>query len=205
MKKVLIVAVMLLLVLGSSVPLAVLGISSIQQTTTGCPTYQTNLVVDFVDSTPIDAVVGITIVTRVHVVYPDGTPVALLPETISFLWTGGAGQEEFDNVQVIFTGNPGWYNYTETVTADLLQATGQGKVTISVVTCSASDGLGNRGPTGLISSDTTFTPGDNSILNIGPQVTPPSQPFSWLVPLLIAILLIIALLLFLLRGRKKRK
>jgi hypothetical protein len=152
-------------------------------------------------------VVGDIVVTRVHVVYPDGTPVTLSPETISFLFKGSNGEKEFDNVQVIYTGTPGFYNYTQTITADLVQATGQGKVTIFVVRCSCSDGSENRGPVGLVSSDLTLTPSDNSNLNIG--IPPPPSPFGQvstnLVLFFIFLLLVIALLLFLRRRRGQQK
>jgi hypothetical protein len=167
-------------------------------------------VVDIVDSNPINAVVGDTVVTRVHVVYVDGTPVSLSPVTISFDWNGTNGHKEFDNVLVVYTGTPGFYNYTQSITSDLIQATGQGKVTISVVTCSCSDGGGNRGPTRLTDSDVTLAPSDNSNLNIGvPQPPGPfglgGQAASYFVPLAIIILLIIALLLFLRRRRGKQQ
>jgi hypothetical protein len=177
---------------------------SVQQTTPSCPTYQVNLVVDLVNSDPTNPQVGDTVVTRVHVVYNDGTPVTLSPETISFLWTGTAGQKEFDNVAVVYTGEPGFYNYTETVTQDIFQAVGQGKVTIAVVACSCSDIRGNRGPISPVNSDATLTPSDNSNLLVGPQTQPP-QPMNYLVPAAIAILLIIALLLFFMRKKGQKK
>ena len=178
---------------------------SVQQTTPDCPTYQVNLAVDLVNSDPTNPQVGDTVVTRVHVVYNDGTPVTLSPETISFLWKGVSGQEQFDNVPVVYTGEPGFYNYTETITQDLFQTLGVGEVIISVVACSCSDIRGNRGPISLTESDTTFTPSDNSHLFVGPQAPPPAQPLTYLVPLAIALLLIIALLLFLMRSRRKKK
>ena len=206
--RITVIMMMILIVVVSGVPLIVAARPSLLQTTTpGCPTYLVNIIVDFVDSTPINAVAGITVITRFHVIYPDGTPVYLLPETTSFLWVGGQGQKEFLNVPVIFTGDPGWYNYTQTITDDLVQATGEGKVTVSVMTCSCSDGLGNRGPLTDVSSNTTFTPSDNSNVIIGPPqttTTETEQPFTWAVPLAIALLLIIALLLFFLRSRRKK-
>lgn len=176
----------------------------VQQTTPGCPTYQVNLTVDLVNSDPTNPLVGDTVVTRVHVVYNDGTPVTLSPETISFLWKGTAGQKEFDNVAVVYTGEPGFYNYTETVTQDLFQTLGTGQVLLSVVGCSCSDVRANRGPLSLTDSDLTLTPSDNSHLFVGPQTQPP-QPINYLVPAAIALLLIIALLLFLMRSRRKKK
>jgi hypothetical protein len=201
-------AVLLLLIAGSAYMPVAFGASSIQQTTTtpSCPTYQVIILVDVVDSNPINAVVGDVVVTRVHVIYPDGTPVTLVPETISFLFNGTKGHMEFDNVPVVYTGTPGFYNYTQTITADLIQATGEGRVTIFVIACSCSDGGGNRGPISLISSDLTLTPSDNSNLNIGggtPLGPPTSQLLSYIIAAIIILLLIIALLLFLRRRRKK--
>jgi hypothetical protein len=141
------------------------------------------------------------------VIYPDGTPVQLTPQTASFLWIGAAGQKEFDNVNVNYTGNPGYYNYTQTLTTDITQAAlgsaSTGKITVDVASCSLSDGLGNRGPTGDIGSDETLTPSDNSNLNVGPPSST-QQPFTYAVPIIIAILVIIALLLFLRRSRGKK-
>jgi hypothetical protein len=174
----------------------------------GCPTYLTNLTIDIVNSNPTQITTGDLVVTTFHVIYPDGTPVTLTPQTASFLWVGAAGQQEFDNVQVTYTGNPGFYNYTQTVTPDLATATlgssGTGTVTIYAASCSCSDALGNRGPTQGIGSDQTLTPSDDSHLNVGPTVQP--QPITtFLVPIVIAIFLILALLLFLRRSRAKKK
>ena len=184
---------------------SVFALSSIKQTTTtpSCPTYQVNLVVDFVNSNPINPTVGEIVITRVHVVYNDGTPTTLVPETISFLWTGTKGNSQFDNVPVVFTGEPGFYNYTQTFTQDMLEKLGEGKVTIAVVECSCSDIRGNRGPVSNVNSDLTITPSDNSNLFIGPPQTQ-QQLLNWLVPLIIALLLIIALVLFLMRRRRKK-
>jgi LPXTG-motif cell wall-anchored protein len=199
-------AMLLLLIVGSAYAPIAFGSSSVQQTTTtpGCPTYQVNILVDVVDSNPINVVTGDIVVTRVHVVYPDGTPVTLSPETMSFLFNGTKGQMEFDNVQVVYTGTPGFYNYTQTITADLIQATGEGRVIIYVVTCSCSDGAGNRGPPGLISSDLTLTPSDNSNLNVGITPPPTGQGLTYIIAAIIILLLLIALLLFLRRRRKKK-
>jgi hypothetical protein len=177
-------------------------------TTPGCPTYLTNIIVDLVNSSPTQTVVGVEVTTEVHVVYPDGTPVTLSPQTISFLWNGTAGSKEFDNVAVNSTGSPGFYNYTQTITPDLVQATlgsaGTGTITVYVVMCSCSDALANRGPTTLIGSDETLTPSDDSHVSIGPQ--PSTQPpyTTYLVPILIGLLILLALIL-LLRRRQKGK
>lgn len=207
MKKVISLTLLLLLVISSSYTLLVFAAPSVQQTQPGCPTYQVNFIVDIVDSNPINAAVGDTIVTRIHVVYPDGTPVTLSPETVSFSWNGTNGQQVFDNVHVVYTGTPGFYNYTQTITPDLVQTTGQGKVTIAVVSCSCSDGGGNRGPVSLTDSDLTLTPSDNSNLSIGPQTTttPTTPTVTYIIAGIIILLLIIALLLFLRRGRGKKQ
>ena len=188
----------------SSVPLSALGKSFPRQTVT-CPTYLTNLEVDFVDSNPRTAEVGTIIVTIVHVIYPDGTPVtALSPETISFLWSSATGQWPDDDAPVTRTDRPGYWNYTQTITDEMLTALGTGLITITVVLCSISDIFGNRGPTGPVNSDTTFTPSDLS--KVGLEIPPSGpQPVSYVVPLVIALLLIIALLLFILRARRKKK
>lgn len=204
MRRTAIVATAVLLIaLASFVTITASARPSIFQTTPSCPTYQVNLAVDLVNSNPITATVGVTVVTQVHVVYGDGTPTTLSPETISFLWVGQNGQSEYDNVPVVYTGTPGLYNYTQVITADMIQATGQGKVTVYVVSCSCSDIRGNRGPVSNVSSDLTLTPSDNSNINVGPPAVVP-QLFSWIVPLIIAILLLIAVLLFLIRRRKKK-
>jgi len=206
MKKKLLVATIAALVLVSLTTLGLAAPSPLQ-TTFGCPTYQTTLVVAVVDATPTSATVGGTVVVKVNVVYEDGTPVTLSPQVISFLWTGPNGQIQFDNVPVTYTGTPGFYEYTQNIKEELVQATGTGTITIAVVACSCSDGIGNRGPTGFTNSDLTLTPSDNSKVAIGPPTTPPAGGIgtSLLVPLIIAALLIIALLLFFLRGRKKKK
>lgn len=192
----------------SYAPLSVYASAGASQISGGCPTYLTNITIDLVNSAPTQVTTGDVVMTQVHVIYPDGTPVTLAPQTISFLWNGTAGSKQYDNVPVTSTDNPGFYNYTQTITADLAQATlgasGSGELTVYVVTCSCSDARGNRGPTTLIGSDETLTPSDTSHLNVGP-VTQPQQPITYLVPLAIALLLIIALLLLLLRSRRKKK
>ncbi|MGD0176595.1 MAG: hypothetical protein ABSC50_07205 [Candidatus Bathyarchaeia archaeon] len=209
MRKAVVLALVSLVLFTSYLPVAAFATFNLHPAqTTSCPTYLTNLLVDFVNSSPIQITVGDVVTTTFHVVYPDGTPVQLVPQTASFLWVGAAGQKEFDNVQVEFTGNPGYYNYTQNVTTDVAQATvgssGTGKITVEVGFCSCSDALGNRGPTGNIGSDETLTPSDNSNLNAGPPPSTPN-PFTYIVPIIIAILVILAILLFLRRSRGKKK
>lgn len=208
MRKASILVLLSLALFASYLPLAAyatLNLTPVQ--TSGCPTYLTNLEIDFVNSSPIQVTVGDVVTTTFHVIYPDGTPVQLVPQTASFLWIGAAGQKEFDNVPVTYTGNPGYYNYTQTITADLAQGTvgsgGTGKITLEVAVCSCSDALGNRGATGNIGSDETLTPSDNSNLNAGLPPSPPN-PFTYVVPIVIAILVILAILLFLRRSRRKK-
>jgi hypothetical protein len=172
-----------------------------------CPTYQTNLLVDLIDSTPTTVDVGTRVVTRVHVVYPDGTPATLLPEMMSFRWSNDGQEKVFINVPVTPTGDPGFYTYTQIVRDDFPT----GKVTISALTCSCSDSSGNYGPTDDISSDVTLTPSDNSHVDIGPAPPPKPPPSPTLdqllamygVPIVIGALIIIAIALLVARSRKK--
>ena len=113
---------------------------------------------------------------------------------------------------VAYTGTPGFYTYTATLTQDIVQATGQGVITIAVVTCSCQDPLGNRGPTGNVNSIITSDPSDNSqeqlgqVSTTGVTQTGQGQMFtSEDVILLIAALLVIALLLLIARSRRKGK
>jgi hypothetical protein len=208
LKKTSVLVLLTLVLFTSYLPLAAYATANVLPAQAVCPTYLTNLTVDLVTSSPIQISTGYVVTTMFHVVYPDGTPVQLSPQIGSFVWTGAAGPKEFDNIPGTFTGNPGDYNYTQTATADVIQATigsaGTGKIYVQVAVCSLSDAVGNRGPTGDIGSDETLTPSDNSNLNAGlPPSTP--QPFTYAVPIIIAILVIIALLLFLRRSRKGKK
>jgi len=180
-------------------------------TTTGCSTYQSNLLVDWVNSTPHSVVVGDLVITTFHVVYPDGTPVLLSPRTASFNWTGPSGWKYFSDMPVIFNGTPGFYYYYQNFTQDIIQATGPGTITIAVAYCSCSDALGNRGPTGDTSSIQTITPLDLSqivplvLTTATTQVTPPPPfPIALVIPIIIILLLILALLMFVLRRRRKK-
>lgn len=208
MRRISFLALLTLVMFTSSLPLAAFATPAVLPTQVVCPTYLTNLTVDYINSTPNPLTVNGNVTTMFQVVYPDGTPVQLSPETGSFLWVGAAGQKEFDNVPVTYTGKPGYYNYTQTLTSDIVQAAlgsnSTGKITVQVVNCSLSDASGNRGPTGNIGSDETLITTDNSNLNVAPQ-TPTQQPISYLVPLIIAILIILAILLFLRRSRTKKK
>ncbi len=207
---------MTVLVFLSTFTISTYGTTHVAQTTTtgpACATYQTNLAVILVDSTPhipTSTIVGATVVTIFHVVYPDGSPVTLQPQTTSFLWSGANGQKEFDNVPVTYTGNPGFYNYTATLSQEIVQATGQGVITIAVVTCSCQDPLGNRGPTGNVNSLITIDTSDNSQEQIGTSTATTQQGGNQIftstdVILLLFTLLIIAILLLLARSRRKGK
>jgi len=177
------------------------------QQAAGCATYQTNLIVDYINSVPHQATVGDTIVTTFHVIYPDGTPVTLSPPTASFNWMGPTGQTEFDNVPVAYNGTPGFYNYTQPFTQDIVTAAGSGTITISVVFCSCQDGVGNRGPTGLVSSVQTPTPIDDSLVSTTsqPQTLLQQLVANYTIPALIIVLIILALLALVLRRRRKKK
>ena len=129
------------------------------------------LMVDLINSVPSSepVIIGEDITTTIHAVYANGDPVSLNPELAGFLWTGSQGRIEFDSVPLVFTGNRGFYDFRETVTADFVNATGPGEATLSVVACSLQDAQGNHGPPQTISSDETLTPSDNSHLVL-PQV-----------------------------------
>ena len=172
-----------------------------------CPTYLTNLLVVIVDSVPRDVPPYTTVVTTFKVIYPDGTPVKLDPETASFTWVNEAGESKiFKDVPIVPTGELGFYTYTQMVTPDFPTGT----VTISVAYCSCSDAQRNYGPTEDENSVTTIYAPDISIVQIGPRAGPLPPPTAaellstYLVPILIAVLLIIALILLATRTRKKK-
>ena len=125
-----------------------------------CPTYNTAIVVDFVNATPKTATVGTTATTKIHVTYPEGTPAQIT--NASFLWTGPAGQKEYESIQVASNGTAGVYVYRQQITPDLIHVVGLGHVTVSVVACSLRDAYGNDGPNQNTNSETTPTPNDNS-------------------------------------------
>jgi hypothetical protein len=187
-------------------PIMVLAVQNVQQAT--CPTYTTNLAVDWVDSVPHSATVGDTVVTTFHVIYPDGTPVTLSPETASFTWIGPSRQMQFAQVAVTYNGTPGFYTYAQVFSQSLIQATGSGTITIYVNNCSCSDAQSNHGPTGNISSIETSDSSpieasvhDNSQMNGN---TPPTQIVArYAVPIVIILLLFLALLLLIRRRRRK--
>jgi len=104
-----------------------------------------------------------------QVIYADGTPATLAPALASFFWSGAHGGIEFGNVPLRSDGSPGFYSFTETVTADLVNVTGPGEATLSVAPCSCQDVQGNRGPPQLTSSDQTLSPSDNSHVTM-PQI-----------------------------------
>ena len=193
-----ILSILTLLVLVSIVPFVALAETTTARTE--CPTYLTNLLVIFVDSNPRSVEVGTTVVTKFHVVYPDGTPVTLSPETASFSWVSSSGKKVVENVPVAPTGEPGWYTYTQTVDSSFPTGT----VIISVLYCCLSDVQGNFGDTNDTNSDNTLTIEDYSKVNIGPPTPTTIQQLlsTYSIPIVIAILVIIALLLFLLRRKK---
>lgn len=208
MRKITTLAAVALVIFASFLPLGAYAQSNLLPAQVSCPTYLTNLAVDLVNSSPTQVKAGDVVTTTFHVVYPDGTPVTLMPETASFVLIGAAGSKEFNAVSVAYTGNPGSYTYTQTITPDLAQATlgssGAGKITVEVGGCGLSDALSNRGPTGAVASDETLSPSDDSHLNVGSTTQTP-QAVNYIVPLLIALLIIVAILLFLLRSRRKSK
>jgi hypothetical protein len=141
--------------------------------TSPCPTYNTALVVDFVDATPKTATEGVMITTKFHVTYPEGTPAQI--SNASFFWTGAAGQKEYENIQVASNGTAGFYVYRQDITPDLIHAVGR-QAAISVVACSLRDVYGNDGPNQPTNSETTPNPNDNS--NITLTFTKTKEPPS---------------------------
>lgn len=146
-----------------------------------CPTYNTVIVVDFVNTTPRTAAEGTMITTTFHAIYPEATPAQI--SNASFLWTGAAGQKEYENIQVASNGTAGFYVYRQDITPDLIHAVGR-QATLSVVPCSLRDVYGNDGPNQNTNSETTPNPNDNSNITLTftktkeptPQPPVPQQP-----------------------------
>jgi len=204
------VLVIIFLLFGFNLPVTGFAKASVQQQYY-CPPYELNLLVDFVDSNPHIATWGTTVVTIVHVVYPDGSPVKLSPETVSFAWSMGATQIVFENATVLPTTTPGYYRYTQEITDRFPRGT----FLVSVLMCSCSDGEWNYGPPGVVNSPVTATTSDDSIVVVGVQstttittttaVTVPGIPLTtYMIASIIAILLLAALILFITHARRKR-
>jgi hypothetical protein len=192
------VAFVMLLLFVSTLPLAAAAIPK-----SSCPNVGKIVEVLYLESLPKSAAVGTTVVTTVGVFYVSETPVALSPQTISFRWVSAAGEKLIENAPVVPTGQSGVYTYEQKVGEDFPT----GKVTISVVACSCSDGQGNSGPIGDTSSDSTLEDGDNSVVEIGATMQQPATQdllAAYGIPIVIAIVVIAALLLLVLRSRKKK-
>jgi hypothetical protein len=160
------VAFLMLLLFGSTLPLAAAATPK-----SSCPTKGKIVQVIYLESDPKSAAVGTTVVTTVGVFYVDETPVALSPQTISFRWVSAAGEKLIENAPVVpIAGSKSLHKYEQKVGEDFPT----GKVTISVVACSCSDGQGNSGPIGDTSSDSTLEDGDNSVVEIGATAATPS-------------------------------
>ena len=138
--------------------------------TSFCPTYETAIVVDFVNANPKTAIEGMTITVTFHATYPEGTPASI--KTAAFTWAGTRGQIEYENIQVVSNGTVGSYTYTQDATSDLIRAVGRGQVTISIVACSLHDPYANDGPAQPANSETTQTPNDNSTITISECTAP---------------------------------
>ena len=192
-------AFVMLLLFGSTLPLAAAASPK-----SSCPTTGKTVFVVMVDPNPKSAAVGTTVVTTVAVSYDATglTPFALSPETISFRWVSTAGEKIVKNAPVVPTGSTGIYTYTQTVGDDFPTGT----VTIFVVACSCSDGQGNYGPPMDVNSDSTIHEKDGSMMEIGATMQPATQELlaAYSVPIVIAIVVIVALLLLVLRSRKKK-
>jgi hypothetical protein len=203
LKKQWVVAFVVLLLFGSTLPLAAAAANA----KPSCPSAGKTIFVVYVNSNLQTASVGTTVVTTVTVSYVQGVGESptLSPQTISFRWAGSAGEKIVENAPVVH-GAVNLYTYTQTVGDDFPTGT----VTIFVVACSCSDGQGNSGPITDISSDSSDYLDDNSILQIGAATQQPAQPATedllatYSIPIVIAIVAIVGLLLLVLRTRKKK-
>jgi hypothetical protein len=200
LKKQWTVAFVVLLLFGSTLPLAAPAASA----ESSCRKVD----IPKLDSNPKSVALGETVTTTVGVNYVESlnpfTPVDLSPLTISFRWVGAAGEKIVENAPVVRTGS--FYTYTQIVGDDFPTGT----VTIFVIACSCSDGQGNSGPTTDMSSDDTEDLTDNSVIQIGAATQQPAQPATqdllatYSIPIVIAIVVILAVLLLVLRRRKKK-
>lgn len=186
------------------------AVSFPESVSSSCPTYLTNLVVDFVDASAHNVQSGQPVVITVDIIYNDGTPVALSPQTLSFILSGSNFKKALDNVPVTPTGNPGYYRFTINVSDDFPT----GSLTVAVAHCCASDESGNYGPTEDTDSAITIRTDDNSRFDVGPS-TPTSAPLQQLaytfaqliakyaVPLVIIVLLELAAIVSALKLRAR--
>jgi len=201
LKRIWTVVFVMLLLFGSTLPMAAAASPK-----SSCPTTGKTVFVLMVDPNPKSAAVGTNVTTTVAVSYSNVnvTPFALSPETISFRWVSTAGEKIVKNAHVVPTGSTGIYTYTQTVGDDFPTGT----VTIFVVACSCSDGQGNYGPPMDVNSDSTIYEKDSSRVEIGATMQQPATQdmlAAYGVPIVIAIVVIVALMLLVLRTRKKKK
>ena len=103
-----------LLLLGFNLPLAAHA---------ACPTYLTNLAITYVNVNPHQISCGGSVNITVGVFYPDGTPVTISPETMSFKFAGACSSLVIENVRVFPTGEPGFYSCNLTYTCSDQTAT----------------------------------------------------------------------------------
>jgi hypothetical protein len=202
LKKQWTVALVMLLLFGMVVPLAAAATPK-----SSCPSAGKTVFVIFVGSSPQTAAVGSTVVTTVNVCYESngvGESPTVSPQTMSFRWASAAGEKIVENAPVAPGGGPaGTYMNTQAIGDDFPT----GKVTISVVACSCSDGQGNSGPPMDVNSDTTSHTTDDSTIEIGATTQQPATQdmlVAYSVPVVIAIVVILAVLLLILRRRKKK-
>ena len=206
MKRYLLVATVMILVVGSNIPFSAVATSSVLQ----C--YQCNILAEveilggtggggslLIQSLAIrllqDFQPGTTITLLLHVFYLDGTPVQLSPETASFAFYSGRTQSillNLENVGVVpVPDRPGYYTYSFTIPEDWPV----GGVLVYVLALSCTDGYSNFN---LDDSNKAFMTLSVIAAKAGFNIA------SYIVPAIILILLFLAVLLLALRSRKKK-
>ncbi len=129
------------------VTLLVLSFGVMSAVYAACPTYLTNLEVTSVNVTPSTISCGDTAAVTVHLQYPDGTPVSLSPETLTFKCVGSCSSFIFENVPVYpVPGKPGWYTWNLTVMCSTDICSAETSVTqYTIMTCyTTSTTIGDR-------------------------------------------------------------
>lgn len=205
MKRHLLIAIVMILVVASNIPFSAVATSGVLQ----C--YQCNLLaeVEILGGTGGGSLLiqslairflqnfepGTAITLLLHVFYLDGTPVQLSPETASFAFFPGRTQSilfTLENAAVVAVPDrPGYYTYGFTIPKDWPE----GGVLVYVLALSCTDGYSN------------FNLNESNKAFMTLQLIAAPAAFnivSYIVPAIILILLFLAVLLLALRSRKKK-